>query len=333
VRTSFLATSIAIACGDAGVASTQAFDPEASTSTDAVLSTSSSTTATASSGTDDPGEDTSSSASTTSDATTTDAASSSETTGAPVPDFDAIDWQTGDDIGYGVAFKDSQDPAAKHAFIGYAGYPFPLDASQSWVTALYHARLQELGVRYVWAVQGPATVSYADLEVGNTSIAAKLTELLGDDGVVIVAGHSSGSYVAHELLGQLAYGYDEGGVTNEKVVYFNLDGGVAGVDATIVSRLRRAFYVSVYDNATGTAAPNRDAMIYAAGQYPNDAAYLDLEGAGSGCNAGAPWCLHMVVINQLPHDPWDSSVVDYYDFDGRPVVTSYIDLVADDVGL
>jgi hypothetical protein len=333
MRMPFLAVAAALACGDAGMATSQALDPEASSSTDATTTTAATTAATSSSSTtDDPSGGTTTDAD--SSGTTTDPAESSEgSTGAPIPDFDAIEWQTGDDIGYGVAFKDSLDPDARHAFIGYAGYPFPLDASQSWVTALYHARLRELGVRWVWAVQGPATVSYADLEVGNSFIATKLGELLGDDGLVIVAGHSSGSYVAHELLGQLADGFDPGGVTDDKVVYFNLDGGVAGVDQTIMTRLRRAFYVSVYDSATGTAAPNRDAMQYAAGLYPQDAAYLDLEGDGSGCNAGAPWCLHMVVINALPHDPWDSSVVDYYDFDGRPVVTSYIDMVADDVGL
>jgi hypothetical protein len=330
MRLPILAAAAAVACGGSGMTTSQAFDPEASTSTDATTSTTASTSTSTSA---DPSTTTTTDAESSSDATTDAESSSSDTTGAPVPDFDAIEWQIGDDIGYGVAFKDSLDPDAHHAFIGYAGYPFPLDASQSWVTALYHARLQELGVRYVWAVQGPATVSYADLEVGNTSIATKLTELLGDDGIVIVAGHSSGSYVAHELLGQLAYGWDEGGVTADKVVYFNLDGGVAGTDDTIITRLRRAFYVSVYDSATATAAPNRDAMQYAAGLYPRGAAYLDLEGDGSGCNAGAPWCLHMVVINALPHDPWDSSVVDYYDFEGRPVVTSYIDMVADEVGL
>ena len=87
------------------------------------------------------------------------------------------------------------------------------------------------------------------------------------------------------------------------------------------------------DSQTGTAAPNRDAMQYLAGQYPNAGGYLELDGAGSGCNAGASWCLHMVVINQLPHDPNDSSVVDYYDFENRPVVTEWLDRVAHEAGL
>jgi hypothetical protein len=89
----------------------------------------------------------------------------------------------------------------------------------------------------------------------------------------------------------------------------------------------------VYDGNTGTSAPNRDTMQYLDSQWHAKGGYLELEGNGSGCNAGAQWCLHMVVINSLPHDPSDSDVIDYYDFEDRPVVTSYIDMVADEAGL
>ncbi|MFO0635094.1 MAG: hypothetical protein U0168_19795 [Nannocystaceae bacterium] len=262
-----------------------------------------------------------------------DASSSGGTTGEPLPGFDEVPWQAGDDIGYGVAFKDLLDPDAHHAFIGYAGYPFPLDASQSWARELWLARLRELGVRYVWAVQGPATVGYVDLEIGNSLIAAKLGEVLDEQSKVIVAAHSSGSYVAHELLGQLQAGLDGNGITADKLIYFNLDGGTAGLDDAAVQRLHRAYFVSVYDHDTGTAAPNRDAMLYLDAQWHAKGGYLELEGNGSGCNAGAPWCLHMVVINTLPHDPGGSDVIDYYDFAGRPVVTAYVDMVAADAGL
>lgn len=188
-------------------------------------------------------------------------------------------------------------------------------------------------MRHVWAVQGPTTVGYANLEVGNSFIAAKLTSVLEDDGKVIVAAHSSGSYVAHELIAQLEGGLDDAGVTADKLVYFNLDGGTAGLYDAAVQRRHRAYFVSVYDGATGTAAPNRDAMQYLDSVWHSNGGYLELEGNGSGCNDGAPWCLHMAVINALPHDPSDSSVIDYYDFVDRPVVRAYIDMVADDAGL
>lgn len=257
-----------------------------------------------------------------------------DTTGAPIPAFDDLPWVTGDDVGYGIAYKDSMDPSAHSVFIGYAGYPFPLDAAQSWVTELYHARLAELGVRHVYAVQGPADVPYSQLEIGNSAIAGALPVKLGPDGFVLVAAHSSGSYVSHELFHQLAEGgFDPEGVTLDRIVYFNLDGGLAGIDGAVLGHLRRAYFVSALDGDTGTGAANRDAMIYAGDMWAAEGGYVEVDATGSGCAAGAPWCLHMAVINSLPHDPWASDVVDYFDFDARPVVTAYIDATAADAGL
>lgn len=68
-------------------------------------------------------------------------------------------------------------------------------------------------------------------------------------------------------------------------------------------------------------------------QWPAKGAYLELEGAAAGCNAGAPWCLHMAVITRKPHDPSGSDVIDYYAFVDRPVTTTWIDITADAAGL
>lgn len=317
-----------VACGDATGDGTEAYVP--------------STSGAGSSGvaaTDDAhGDLTTSSAEPTSSSGVEPGSSSSSTdavegsTGEPPIEFDDVPWIV-DGVGYGIAYKDLGDPEAHHAFVGYAGYPFPLDAAQSWVRALWIARLRELGVRYVWAVQGPATVSYADLEIGNTAIAERLVTQLDDQGKVIVAGHSSGSYVAHELLRQLGGDLDPTGVTDDRVVYFDLDGGMAGLYDADVQRLHRAYFVSVFDSATQTAAPNLEAMQALDATWHAKGGYLELEGDGSGCNAGAPWCLHMVVINARPHDPNDSDVVDYYDFVDRPVVSEWLDRVVDDAGL
>jgi hypothetical protein len=272
----------------------------------------------------------------------TDGTSSSDAAGGssedssgdePLLDFDAVPWRTGDEIGYGIAYKDLGDPEAHHAFIGYAGYPFPLDAAQSWVSELYHARLRELGVRHVYAVQGPADVPYSQLEIGNSSIASALPDQLGPEGFVLVAAHSSGTYVSHELFHQLVDGFDPEGATFDRVVYFNLDGGLAGIDGAVLGHLRRAYFVSAYDGSTGTGAANLDAMVYAGDMWSREGGYVEVDASTSGCAAGAPWCLHMAVINSLPHDPWDSDVVDYFDFENRPVVTAYIDAKAEDAGL
>jgi hypothetical protein len=176
-------------------------------------------------------------------------------------------------------------------------------------------------------------VPYSQLEIGNSSIAEALATQLGEDGFVLVAAHSSGTYVAHELFGQLVGGFDPAGITTDKVVYFNLDGGLAGIDDTILAHLRRAYFVSAFDGSTSTAAANLDAMQYAGEMWLSSGGYVEVDASTSGCSAGAPWCLHMAVINQRPHDPYDSDVVDYYDFVDRPVVTSYIDAKIEDAGL
>jgi len=187
----------------------------------------------------------------------------------------------------------------------------------------------------VYAVQGPADVAYAGLEIGNSKISASLGQRISDDSAfVLVAAHSSGSYVAHELFSQLAGGLDPRGVTDERVVYFDLDGGQGGLSAASVARLRRAYFVAAVDSDTGTASPNLDSMVSAGAAYADEGGYLQLDVAGSGCNAGAAWCLHMTLITTLPHDPAAASgVPDYSDFAGRPVSHAYIDAVAADAGL
>jgi hypothetical protein len=330
-RSSLGALVLLTACGEPAGTTSQAYEPGTSEASTTHTTTDASTAAGSTSS--DDGADSPGSGALEASSSESGAAIETSTGGAALPEFDDVPWEVGYDVGYGVAYKDLGDPDAHHAFIGYAGYPFPLDAAQSWVRELWLARLRELGVRHVWAVQGPATVSYSGLEVGNTSIAARLVEQLGDEGKVVIAGHSSGSYVAHELLGQLAGDWDPGGVTADRVIYFDLDGGVAGLYDAGVQRLHRAYFVGIYDSSTATASPNLEAMQYLDSMWHAKGGYLEVEGSGSGCNAGAPWCLHMVVINTLPHDPNDSDVVDYFDFVDRPVATDWLDRVVDDAGL
>ncbi|HET6585903.1 MAG TPA: hypothetical protein VFG69_20745 [Nannocystaceae bacterium] len=331
LRTCALAATIAGCGGDDPAASDPTLGSSSAAADDADAATTRADSTGASS--DAPDDEGSTSAASTGADGALEAGSSDGSTGADLPDFDEIPWSTGDEIGYGIAYKDMLDPDAHSVFIGYAGYPFPLDASQSWVRELWYARLRELGVRHVYAVQGPADVPYSQLEIGNSHIATALTTQLGDGGFVLVAAHSSGTYVAHELLGQLVDGFDPQGVTAGNVVYFNLDGGLAGFDDAIGNHTRRSYFVSAFDGSTGSGAANRDAMQYAGDMWSAYGGYVELDASASGCNAGAQWCLHMVVINQLPHDPWDSSVDDYYDFVDRPVVTEYIDVKAADAGL
>jgi hypothetical protein len=251
------------------------------------------------------------------------------------PDIDALPWQTGEGVGFGVASKDSENPMGSNVFIGYAGHAITLVDAQAWVTALYRAKLRDLGVRYLFAVQGPMTPTYAGAEIGNSKIAARLMDGLASlDTDVIVAGHSSGSFVAHELLAQLTNAGEAGHMAAGRVVYFNLDGGGLGLHGEIVEGLHRAYFVGARDLGTGTASPNRAEMVGLGDVYAASGGYVDVDASAAGCAAGAPWCLHMTLITTLPHNPLNADGhADYSDFVGRPVAQAFLDAKAAEAGL
>lgn len=261
--------------------------------------------------------------------------SSSTGVGGSEPDFASIPWETGASVGFGVARKDGQNHLGDAVFIGYAGYAIPLDAGEAWVSALYESSLRARGVRWVYAVQGPADPSYSQFEIGNSKIAAALgTEVQASTPFVLVAAHSSGSFVAHELLGQLAGGLDPGGVTAGKIVYFDLDGGQSGLTQASVDRLRKAYFTSAFDAGTGTYSPNHGTMTALGATYASKGGYFDTDASAAGCQAGATWCLHMTLITTRPHDPTAADgVPDYSDFAGRPVQHDYVDAKAAEAGL
>lgn len=245
-------------------------------------------------------------------------------TAPDAPDIDSIVWSTGPDVGYGVAFKDTQNPLGDGMFVGYGGYGADLVPTELWVTALYRAALGARGVRYVWAVQGPSQPDYSQDEIGNSKIAAAMIPLVSSSTpFVILVAHSSGAFVAEELLEQLAGGADPNDVTKDLVVYFALDGGGSASDAAI-DRTRNAYFVSSHDGATQSA--NYDAMTSLAATYASKGGFYDNDATGSGCDPGAEWCVHDTLVTTKPHDPTSLDVPeDYSDFAGRPVCTSYLD--------
>lgn len=260
---------------------------------------------------------------------------------APVPDVDAIAWKTGDDIGFGVAMKDTGNPTGTNMFIAYAGFDVNLESAEAWATALYKATLQAKGVRYIWAVQGPRESSYAGLEIGNTKIVTNLLSLMTvTTRYVLVAAHSSGSFVAHELLNQLAGGQDPKALTQGKVIYFNLDGGsegassASGLSSGTVARLHKAYFVSPYASSIDTLGLNPGDMKALGATYAAAGGYFTVDSNGAGCNAGATLCLHISLVITKPHNPASAdAVADYSDFKGRPVTTAYLDAKATEAGL
>jgi hypothetical protein len=251
------------------------------------------------------------------------------------PDPAVIPWQTGPQVGRGVAFKDTKNPAGENLFIGYAGYQVTLASAEAWVEALHEASLAARGIRYLWAIQGPNDRTYSNREIGNARIIATLLPLVGErTRVVIVAGHSSGSFVAHELLGRLADGMDPGGVTAGRVVYFDLDGGAGGLTPRSVGRLRHAYFVAAHDGTTGTDSPRLATMRSLGATYPSAGGYWQDDAGDSGCHQGARWCVHDALITTRPHTPTNASAqLDYSDFTGRDACHSWIDAKAEEAGL
>lgn len=258
-----------------------------------------------------------------------DAADAADATDAAStePDVDTIAWATGASVGNGVASKDTLNPRGENAAIIYAGYGSTLAGAESWATALYRATLRDRGVRYLWAVQGPVDVQYAAKEIGNTKlVAALLPKVSASTKFVLVLGHSSGSYVAHEMLGLLQGGSDPSGVTAGRVVYFDLDGAVGGLSTAIVARTRKTYFVGAYDSTIATTSPNDLSMRSGGTSYGANGGYYQLKADGSGCIAGGIWCLHMTVVTTKPHNPSAADTTgDYADFVGRPVARAFLD--------
>jgi hypothetical protein len=232
-------------------------------------------------------------------------------------------------LGNGVAYKSIGGGAG--VFVGYAGYSVPLDRSGAWVDALSDARLKALDIGHVYAVRGPSDAGYNNKNIANTRLVKHLVDGAGPAApFVLVAAHSSGTYVAHELFGQVFEGGgDPRGVLDGKIVYANLDGGFAGLDAHILGSLKKIAFVWAEDTtlARGRSA-NAGGMEALGREHGGSGLRLVMD--RSGCHSGAKWCLHDLLITSKPHDPDRFDLVrDYTDFAGRPVQTGWIRALED----
>ncbi|HEY8078032.1 MAG TPA: hypothetical protein VIF62_28090 [Labilithrix sp.] len=222
-------------------------------------------------------------------------------------------------VGTGVAYKNTGSGAG--VWIGYAGYSVKDTWSCAWTTELDRVRLGRLGIGHLYCVQGPRDASYAGKEIGNSKLAAHLAAGPGPDApFVLVAAHSSGAYVADELLRDLP------AETLAKVVYANLDGG--GIDASLVSGMKHAAFVYAQDTTLDHGLSANAGFMQSLGSEFHSPA-IRVRQDHSGCDSGAKWCLHDLVITTKPHDASTFDLHDdYTDFAGHPVQTAWIDAVA-----
>lgn len=231
-------------------------------------------------------------------------------------------------VGNGVAYRRAGEGDA--VFIAYGGYSAKDAWVRAWASELSRAKLAALGVGHLYAVRGPSDPGYRGREIGNSALAAHLARGAGPDApFVLVAAHSSGSFVAHELLGALR-GDGERALLG-KLVYANLDGGGSGLDRDLVRGMRRAAFVYAVDPTLGAGrSANASAAESLAAAYGS--APVKLTVRSSGCRSGAKWCLHDLVITTRPHNPDAYDLArDYTRFDGRPVQTGWVEALTDEL--
>lgn len=220
-------------------------------------------------------------------------------------------------IGYGVEYQQVNTGTA--IVVAYGGYTAHLAYSAAWASELVDAKLGGEGVGHIYAVQGPRDASYSAKEIGNSKLRAHLATI--DDGTspIYIVAHSSGTYVAHELLDQL-YAADKTDVL-ARISYWNLDGGGSGLTDDIVAGLHRITFTYAHDPVAGYSENNATARALAEsyGTTP-----FEVDVSHTGCATGAGWCLHDVLITHRPHNPASYDLArDYTDFTNRSITVEY----------
>jgi hypothetical protein len=226
-------------------------------------------------------------------------------------------------VGTGVAYTRVNTGGA--ILIAYGGYTARLSYSARWAEALVDARLGAAGVGSIYAVQGPQDASYSGKEIGNSKLRAHLATIDDGSSTIYVVGHSSGSFVAHELFDQL-FGANNTAVLS-RIDYADLDGGGAGLTQDIVDAMHSVTFAYAHDPTLqhGYSENNATARSLAADYAPHASLY-EVMIPSTGCNSGAGWCLHDVLVTHRPHNASTYDLADdYTDFSGRPVTTEYFD--------
>jgi hypothetical protein len=226
-------------------------------------------------------------------------------------------------IGNGVAYQ--RVNAGDGVLIAYGGYSARLVYSAAWATELVNAKLGAAEVGHVYAVKGPMQASYAAREIGNSKIRAHLATLDDPTAPIYAVAHSSGSFVAHELLSQ-AYARGET-ATLARIHYANLDGGGSGLTRAIAAELGGLTFVYARDPTLSRGLSQNAGSAIALGMaYREHGTTFEVTVPDTGCANGAGWCLHDVVITHRPHNPHSYDLArDYVDFEDRPVTTEYLD--------
>ncbi|MBI5743869.1 MAG: hypothetical protein HY952_04915 [Elusimicrobia bacterium] len=206
-------------------------------------------------------------------------------------------------LGQGAWFSGAPAPGAT-LFVGYAGYGADGAGARNWAAAVAAAKGWSMAVAFA----GPDKLYYEDKEklTENTRLLSVLIPRLAP-GRVVIAAHSSGSFVAKEFIALIAkLGRAD---LLKDISYYDVDGGPCAACRKYADDPANAGFVYRCVSAVqpgGPAAPNRDPMK-ACGKY-----YLGLKAEGAGCSGA--WCLHGWLVNRgaAALDPVRPKVKDYY---------------------
>ncbi len=225
------------------------------------------------------------------------------------------------------------DEKGDNIFIGYGGWSTKPYAVQFWCEKLYNAELNKLGVVKIFSVKGPDSPCYDEKEIADSLMALKLIEMCSSNKIqnIIVAAHSSGAFVAHNLF-QYLFGkvkLDVSELLKDKIIYFNLDGGIgsndcgAPLDSNIASKLNRIYAVYAYDSLSNKYSSNYETMILLGHKFTNSE---EIKVNVAGCGCIGKWCLHDALITKLPYNPEKFDLINDYGGinDKHPVQTDYL---------
>ncbi len=176
-------------------------------------------------------------------------------------------------------------------FIGYGGYGADGPGVKNWVSALAGAR----GWNMMAAVSGPAGVYYQDKEKlkANTKLLLEIIPKLNPSRVIIAA-HSSGSFVAQEFM-DLLEKYEKTALL-PIVSYYDLDGGPCQLCKKFARMPENKGFVFNCVSALqpgGLTSPNISAM--------RDCGEFFYELSANDAKCAGQWCLHGWLINRRSH--------------------------------
>jgi hypothetical protein len=215
-------------------------------------------------------------------------------------------------IGNGIQYTVTENKKGNDILVAIGGWKAKQEWVNKWCSELYKSNLNELGIQHIFSVKGPDEVCNRNKEINIKSLADYIKNIIYATyyiNKVIIVAHSSGSFVANELLNLL---YGKSGIAKDsfyvnKVYYFNLDGGIGGNDcgesleSEVLNSIVKVYAVAAYDSLSGMYSSNYETMKELSEKYGDKSELIVVDVTNSGCND--KWCLHDALIISKPHNP------------------------------